>query len=199
MSTVVSRLVVTRFGLMSKLTAINTRQVVKPVQLCSNNFSTSRILREESQKEEKDWMANFSADPKDRTREIPLETSMAYLESEAYRKTYGDQKVWEPYRRNFTKARINADTRKTCIRKDKISTGNPCPICRDEYLVVDYRNLKLINQFVNEYSGAIYSSKKTGVCQRQYTKIVVAIQKARELGILTIDQPFIQYDYSKYQ
>ena len=36
---------------------------------------------------------NISDDPKDRSRVIPLETSMSYLESEAYRRTYGDHKV----------------------------------------------------------------------------------------------------------
>ena len=106
--------------------------------------------------------------------------------------------VWELYRRNFHKGRLNAPTRKTCIRQDKISTGNPCPICRDEYLLVDYQNLKLIEQFVDEYSGLIYPTKKTGVCQQQNKKILLAIDKARDLGILTIDQPFVEYDYSKY-
>lgn len=36
---------------------------------------------------------NISDDPKDRSRAIPLETSMSYLESDAYRRTYGDHKV----------------------------------------------------------------------------------------------------------
>lgn len=141
---------------------------------------------------------NISEDPKDRTRVISLETSMAYMESDAYRQTYGDHKVWELYRRNFSKGRHFAQTRKTCIRQDRISTGNPCPICRDEYLVVDYRNLKLITQFIDEYSGRVYSTRKTGVCQRQQLNLLVAIEKARELGLLTIDQPFVEYDYSKY-
>ena len=141
---------------------------------------------------------NISDDPKDRKRVIPLETSIAYMESDAYRQTYGDHKVWELYRRNFAKGRPFAQTRKTCIRQDMISTGNPCPICRDEYLVVDYRNLKLITQFIDEYSGRVYSTRKTGVCQRQQLNLLVAIEKARELGLLTIDQPFVEYDYSKY-
>jgi len=123
---------------------------------------------------------------------------MSYLESDAYRRTYGDHKVWELYRRNFANGRLFAQTRKQCIRNDRISTGNPCPICRDEYLVVDHRNLKLITQFIDEYSGRVYNTRKTGVCRTQHLKLLVAIEKARELGILTIDQPFIEYDYSKY-
>ena len=30
-------------------------------------------------------------------------------------------------------------TRESCIRDKKIANASPCPICRDEYLVVDYR------------------------------------------------------------
>lgn len=38
-----------------------------------------------------------------------------------------------------------------------ISTGNPCPICRDEYLVLDYRNVDLLKQFISPYSGKLLS------------------------------------------
>lgn len=159
------------------------------------NEANEEITEEDK---ESDWLANYTGDPKDRSREIPVETSMEYLKSDGYRQTYGDKKVWELYRRNFAKGRTWVQTRKTCIRQGKLATGNPCPICRDEYLVVDYRNLALIHQFIDEYSGLIYSSKKTGVCQHQYKKILIAIDTARDKGILTIDPPHIEYDYSKY-
>ena len=70
---------------------------------------------------------------------------MAYLESAGYKSTYGDMKVWELYRRNLPGRFVHAQTRRTCIIDGRVETGNPCPICRDEYLVVDYRNIKLIN------------------------------------------------------
>ncbi len=44
---------------------------------------------------------NFEFDPKDRSREIPVEISQKYLESSAYRETYGDSRIWQLYRRNF--------------------------------------------------------------------------------------------------
>ncbi len=52
-------------------------------------------------------------DPKDRTREIPVELSMRYLESPAYRETYGDSKIWELYRRNFHKGKTWRPTRRS--------------------------------------------------------------------------------------
>ena len=106
--------------------------------------------------------------------------------------------MWELYRRNFRAGKKNAPTRKRCIRENRIATGNPCPICRDEYLVVDYRNMKLIEQFIDEYSGSVFSSFKTGVCQKRHAEILLEVDRARDLGMLTIDQPFIEYDYSKY-
>merc|ERR1711997_511988 len=113
-----------------------------------------------------------TGDPKDRTREIPLEKSMLYLESDAYLQTYGKKRIWELYRRNYNKGRLHAKSRITCIRNEYITTGNPCPICRDEYLVVDYRNLKLIEQFIDDYNGRVYSTNKTGICQRQHKKLL---------------------------
>lgn len=44
-------------------------------------------------------------------------------------------------------------------RNDVIVTGNPCPICRDEYLVVDYKNTDLLKQFISPHTGEIISYK----------------------------------------
>lgn len=35
---------------------------------------------------------------KDRTQTVPLETSLRYLKSAAYKQTYGDKPVWVQYR-----------------------------------------------------------------------------------------------------
>lgn len=91
----------------------------------------------------------------DRTKIIPVETSIRYILSEAYRTTYGDQPVWTQYRRNHKGQTPPKKTRKTCIRAGLISTGNPCPICRDEYLVLDHRNLDLLKQFISPFTGQV--------------------------------------------
>ena len=156
----------------------------------------------EKRKEEKmyseSWITKRSYDGRDRSREIPLELSIAYMESAGYKETYGDHKVWELYRRNYKGRKIHSPTRHNCIIEGRIETGNPCPICRDEYLVVDYRNIKLIKQFLTEYNGKIHSWKTTHVCQHQYKNILVAIEKARDYGYLDVDTDFVAYDYSKY-
>merc|ERR1712038_1915415 len=149
---------------------------------------------EEAEREERG-----KRDPRDRTRAIPLELSMAYMESQAYQETYGGDKVWQRFRRNFAKGRTYRRNRRTCIEDGRLMTNNPCPICRDEYFVVDYRNLKLISQFMEDYTGRILDVKNTGVCQLQWAQIRVALEKAKDHGYLEVDPPFIEYDYDKYK
>ncbi|KAH8410119.1 hypothetical protein KR009_006294 [Drosophila setifemur] len=142
--------------------------------------------------------SSSAPDPKDRTKVIPVETSMRYLNSAAYKQTYGEEFVWTQYRRNHKGMFAPRKTRKTCVRQGRISTGNPCPICRDEFLVLDYRNTELLQQFISPHSGDVLSYSKTGLCQKSHLRLMVAVQQARDSGFLTYDVPFREYDYSEY-
>uniref|UniRef100_A0A1B0AKN2 Pyridine nucleotide-disulfide oxidoreductase domain-containing protein 1 n=1 Tax=Glossina palpalis gambiensis TaxID=67801 RepID=A0A1B0AKN2_9MUSC len=135
---------------------------------------------------------------KDRTQVIPVETSIRYLRSSAYQQTYGNTLIWELYRRNHKGAIPPRKTRKTCARKGVISTGNPCPICRDEYLVLDYRNLDLLRQFISPQTGEVLSYTKSGLCQKKHLQLLVAVEKAWDYGLLTFDVPFLEFDYREY-
>ncbi|XP_065355452.1 small ribosomal subunit protein mS40 [Calliphora vicina] len=135
---------------------------------------------------------------KDRSQKIPVETSIRYLKSDAYQQTYGQQFVWEQYRRNHKGLFPPRQTRKTCIRKDTITTGNPCPICRDEYLVLDHRNIELLKQFISPHSGEVLSYTKTGLCQKKHLQLLVAVERAKDYGLLTFDVPFREFDYSEF-
>jgi hypothetical protein len=132
-----------RISLFPLLSSVSSRNFNVTSSLCCENIENP----EEKVKE---------IDPeKDRTKIIPVETSIRYLKSSAYATTYGDQPVWVPYRRNFKGPYAPRKTRKTCIRDGIISTGNPCPICRDEYLVLDHRNVNLLKQFISEHTGDV--------------------------------------------
>ncbi|XP_026737897.1 28S ribosomal protein S18b, mitochondrial [Trichoplusia ni] len=135
---------------------------------------------------------------KDRTKIIPVETSIRYMQSKAYQQTYGENTIWALYRRNHKGGFAPRKTRKSCVRNGIISTGNPCPICRDEYLVLDHRNTKLLEQFISEYTGQVLDAFKTGLCQKQHKQLLVAIERAWDHGYLTYDVPFREYDYSLY-
>ncbi|KAM7136223.1 small ribosomal subunit protein mS40 isoform 2-T2 [Molossus nigricans] len=104
-----------------------------------------------------------------------------YLDSEEYQTRYGSRPVWADYRRNHKGGIPPQQTRKMCIRKNKVA-GNPCPICRDHKLHVDFRNVKLLEQFVCAHTGIIFHAPYTGVCMKQHKKLTQAIQKARDHG-----------------
>ncbi|KAL9707821.1 hypothetical protein quinque_011339 [Culex quinquefasciatus] len=89
-------------------------------------------------------------------------------------------------------------TRKTCVRKGKLSTGNPCPVCRDEYLVLDHQNVELLKQVVSPQTGKVLSYSITGLCQRKQLELKVAIDRAMDYGLITFDVPFRDYDYAEY-
>lgn len=110
---------------------------------------------EESEEKVSYLYKKYAGTPRDRSKIIPYETSIEYLKSSAYQSTYGDKKVWELYRRVHKGQFAPMKTRITCIKAKVITVGSPCPICRDEYLVLDYRNLELLKQFISPYTGEV--------------------------------------------
>lgn len=135
---------------------------------------------------------------KDRTQEVPVETSIRYLQSAAFKQTYGGKPIWVLYRRNHKGSIPPRKTRRTCIRGGHIATGNPCPICRDEYLVLHELNVDLLKQFICPYTGSILSYSKTGLCQTKHEQLLVMVERAKDRGLLTFDVPLRKYDYSDY-
>lgn len=131
-------------------------------------------------------------------RSVDVHTSMRYLQSKAYQITYGDSLVWQPYRRNHKGGTPPEKTRRTCIRAGAIATGNPCPICRDEYLILHPENVELLKQFISPYTGQVESYSKTGLCQKQHKKLLIVVQQAWDLGLIDMPLTFRQYDYLEY-
>ncbi|XP_034951049.1 28S ribosomal protein S18b, mitochondrial [Chelonus insularis] len=163
-------------------------------------FSRGTVLFNDEENENLEQHPSEKAiDPtKDRRNPIPVETSIRYLASSAYKQTYGDEPVWKPYRRNHKGQLPPKKTRQSCVRKGFIVYGSPCPICRDEYLVLDYTNVNLLKQFISEYNGAILGYDVTNLCRRQHKRLLVAITKAKIYGLITFDVPFRAYDYSEW-
>lgn len=204
----------------TNLIRINSNSLVSRVS--TRNFhATASLNCENIENPEESNDQTPPVDPaKDRTRIIPVETSIRYLQSSAYATTYGEQPVWVPYRRNFKGQFPPRLTRKTCIRKGVIATGNPCPICRDEYLVLDHRNVNLLKQFISEYTGKVsenvkiccpfierffpfqvISFSKTGLCQKKHLQLLVAVARAKDNGLLKFEVPFRDFSeyYEQYQ
>uniref|UniRef100_A0A672KCY3 Small ribosomal subunit protein mS40 n=1 Tax=Sinocyclocheilus grahami TaxID=75366 RepID=A0A672KCY3_SINGR len=108
-----------------------------------------------------------------------------YLESEEYIERYGSKPVWSNYRRNHKGGVPPQKTRKTCIRGDKIC-GNPCPICRDPNIIVHYKNVNLLQQFISPQTGIVHDPTRTGACMKQQKLLNKAIETARDCGKCTL-------------
>lgn len=57
---------------------------------------------------------------------------------------------------------------------------------------VDFRNVKLLEQFVCAHTGIIFHSLYTGVCVKQHKRLTQAIQKARDHGLLIYHIPQVE-------
>uniref|UniRef100_A0A8C1KCF0 Small ribosomal subunit protein mS40 n=1 Tax=Cyprinus carpio TaxID=7962 RepID=A0A8C1KCF0_CYPCA len=120
-----------------------------------------------------------------------------YLESEEYIERYGSKPVWANYRRNHKGGVPPQQTRKTCIRGDKIC-GNPCPICRDPNIIVHYKNVNLLQQFISPQTGIVHDPTRTGVCMKQQKLLNKAIETARDCGLLAVQLPHVDYSKEDY-
>ncbi|CAG5130298.1 unnamed protein product [Candidula unifasciata] len=168
--------------------------------LQKRNLNVTRMLGTEKEAEaveEAETGGEAGEAEKDSRRKVVSpETSMKYLDSEAL--GYRGKPVWFYYRRNF-KGRKPPPTRRTCIRKGQLSTASPCPICRDEYLVLNFQNVKLLEQFVSPYTGEVLDSMLTGVCQKQHQQLIIEVMQAWDEGLLEKKLPTRVYDYKDYK
>lgn len=154
---------ITRISI-ANLAKVNLFPLVSSSFIRSLSVSTALRCKAPENPEETDAKTEEVLDPAiDRTRFIPVETSIRYLKSAAYKTTYGEEPVWVQYRRNFKGQFPPSKTRKTCIRAGKISTGSPCPICRDEYLILDHNNIELLKQFISEHTGEVSVKVNSGL------------------------------------
>ena len=138
---------------------------------------------------------------KDRRIPIPWQTGLRYMESKAYQDAYGQYTVWQLFRRNFPASfsHMPSNTRISCVGDDGfIMYGQACPICRDEYLVLHYKNAKLLKQFINPWTGLVYPAYKTNLCQKKHEEMLVALYQAKDYGTLSFHIPFREYDYNDY-
>ncbi|XP_023224819.1 28S ribosomal protein S18c, mitochondrial-like [Centruroides sculpturatus] len=58
-----------------------------------------------------------------------------------------------------------------------------CVLCKYK-IRVDYKNTKLLSQFVSSYTGRIYDKHITGLCQQQQYIVRNAIRKAQAFGFM---------------
>jgi small subunit ribosomal protein S18 len=67
-----------------------------------------------------------------------------------------------------------------------------CTFCRNNQSFIDYKNSKLLSEFITFYRS-IQSRFHTGVCLKHQKQLANAIKKARIMGLL----PSVRYDKDK--
>ncbi|XP_055898296.1 28S ribosomal protein S18b, mitochondrial-like isoform X1 [Biomphalaria glabrata] len=169
------------------------------VSRCRTLMLSPRLCKDEEENEtEEPTSQDDQGAKKEGVKIIDVDTSIRYLNSKAFTQGYGDKPVWFYYRRNF-KGQRAPPTRRNCKIKGVIKTASPCPICRDEYLVLDKKNTKLLEQFICPHSGEILDTMKTGLCQHQHKTLTIEIMKAWDEGAIEVTLPFRTYDYEDYK
>ncbi|XP_071946878.1 small ribosomal subunit protein mS40-like [Antedon mediterranea] len=162
------------------------------------SINTSTTFHNEEHLEDDDEVTEEKVEAKP----VDLETAIEYIGSEEYLEKYGNKPVFSNYRRNFKGGVPPNKTRKMCIRGKGDTyrvAGNPCPLCRDDRLLLHHKNVKLLEQFVCPHSLEIYSWYRTSICQMRYKQLVKAVEEARAIGLMPNPIPiFVKYDYKDY-
>ncbi|KAL7053470.1 hypothetical protein AAHC03_027095 [Spirometra sp. Aus1] len=151
------------------------------------------------------FRVNFRGKP---YKPATLEESLKYVKSTGlfslflhtveFTKLYRGKPVWFYHRRNFKGHFPPKQPRKSCTRGGLLITSNPCPICRDEYLVLDCQNVDLLKHFLHPQSAEILEPKITGLCEKRHKELLLEIEKARDLGTIEMRLPFRLFDYADY-
>ncbi len=58
-----------------------------------------------------------------------------------------------------------------------------CRFCADKIEEVDYKDVKLLQRYLNSY-GKIETRKRTGTCLKHQRRVAVALKRSRHLAML---------------
>lgn len=64
-----------------------------------------------------------------------------------------------------------------------IKRKKPCKFCIANEKEIDYKDVKSIQKFINQY-GKIDAKKRSGLCPKHQRKMSVAIKRARIMALL---------------
>jgi small subunit ribosomal protein S18 len=64
-----------------------------------------------------------------------------------------------------------------------LSRKKYCAFCKDRIALVDYKNVKLLENFISE-TGKIFPSRMTGTCSYHQKLLTKAIKRSRIMALL---------------
>ena len=69
----------------------------------------------------------------------------------------------------------------------KLVKKKECPFCKDPSLDIDYKNVELLQRYIND-KAKIVTRRSSGACAKHQRKLAKAIKNARILALL----PFVK-------
>ncbi|XP_022779070.1 28S ribosomal protein S18b, mitochondrial-like [Stylophora pistillata] len=66
-----------------------------------------------------------------------------------------------------------------------------CPMRGD--VEIDYKNVRLLSQFVSPHTGRIYGRTLTGLCIKKQKEIAKAIRRARAMGFMPVTMKYLAF------
>jgi len=66
-----------------------------------------------------------------------------------------------------------------------------CPMRGD--VEIDYKNVRLLSQFVSPQTGRIYGRTLTGLCDKKQKEIARAIRRARAMGFMPVSMKYFDF------
>lgn len=68
-------------------------------------------------------------------------------------------------------------------RKKKFTRKKYCRFCANKELMIDYKNLDVIRQFISDV-GKIDPARITGTCAKHQRKLTAEIKRARQMALI---------------
>ncbi|VDQ05991.1 unnamed protein product [Trichobilharzia regenti] len=84
--------------------------------------------------------------------------------------------------RNFTASELNSEDQHLMLNP-YVKPKKKCFIC-EKNIPLDYKNVRLLSQFVSPYTGRIYGRHITGMCIPMQKRISQLITKSRQFGFM---------------
>ena len=70
-----------------------------------------------------------------------------------------------------------------------------CILCphRNPHIEVDFKNVRLLSQFISPHTGQIYGRRITGLCERKQIEMRNAIQRSRKIGLMPVTMKYLDF------
>ena len=65
--------------------------------------------------------------------------------------------------------------------------------------ILCFRNVKLLQHFIDPYTGQTLPTSKTNICQKQFRLLDIEVERAKDHGLIEVDVPQVEYDYELYK